>query len=351
MDLEQLRRIYLRAPNWVGDFVMATAAFERLRAGFPQAEISVALRPYLRPLLTGSSWFDRTLDAPKKPGLGSFRAQLAELREGEFDLAVVLPNSFVTGLLPFAARVPMRLGYRQGRPGLMTHGLRAEPGRPIWSRRGPRRLPIAMPLYYERLLDLLELPAGRDRGILMVTDEERAWVDRWLRERDLQDKKLLLMTAGASYGASKLWLPERFAEVAKHYHNRHGTAVVVTAGPSEVALADKIAAMGGCVSATNPVLPLDMMKALVERSCLMITSDTGPRHLAVAFDRPVVCLMGPSDPRYTEYGLDKTSIIRRAELDCVPCQRKTCPLGHHDCMRGITVAEVIAETDALLARY
>ncbi|MHC5063409.1 MAG: lipopolysaccharide heptosyltransferase II [Planctomycetota bacterium] len=351
MDLQHLRRIYLRAPNWVGDFVMATAAFERLRAGFPQAEISVALRPYLRPLLSGSEWFDRVLEAPKKPAIGSFRQQLGELRAGNFDLAVVLPNSFVTGVLPFLARVPMRLGYQQGRPGLMTHGLRAEPGRPLWSRRGPRRLPIAMPLYYERLLDLLELPPGRDRGVLAVTDAERAWLEDWLRERNLQDKKLLLITAGASYGASKLWLPERFAAVARHYHDRGEMAVVVTAGPSEVALADKIAEEGGCVSATNPVLPLDMMKALVERSCLMITSDTGPRHLAVAFDRPVVCLMGPSDPRYTEYGLDKTALIRRAELDCVPCQRKICPLGHHDCMRGIGVEEVIAATDDLLARF
>ena len=79
----------------------------------------------------------------------------------------------------------------------------------------------------------------------------------------------------------------------------------------------------------------------------MITTDTGPRHLAVAFDKPVVCLIGPTDPRYTNYGLDKTIMIRR-DLECSPCQRKVCPLGHHNCMKLIGAEEVIAAAEQLL---
>ena len=70
-----------------------------------------------------------------------------------------------------------------------------------------------------------------------------------------------------------------------------------------------------------------------------MTNDTGPRHLAVAFDRPVVCLMGPNDPNYTNYCLEHTALIRK-DLPCSPCQRKVCPLGHQRCMRDITVDEV-----------
>lgn len=347
--MQNLQRIYVRAPNWVGDLVMATAAFERLRAGFPDAEITVALRPYLKPILNGADWFDRVLEAPKVASMAVFRTQLAELRRGDFQLALVMPNSWITGVLPFLARVPIRLGYRQGRPGLMTMGLRARSARPFWSRRGPRRIPEAMPVYYDRLLDLLELPAGRDRGVLVVTDAERAWLQTWLQARGLLGKRLLLITAGASYGASKLWLPERFIEVARHFHGCGDLAVVILAGPKEVDLAESIAAGAGCISATDPILPLDMLKALVEYCAGMITSDTGPRHLAVALDRPVVCLMGPSDPRYTDYGLDKTTLIRRSDLDCMPCQRPICPLGHHDCMRGIGVEEVIAAAKRMLS--
>jgi heptosyltransferase-2 len=96
------------------------------------------------------------------------------------------------------------------------------------------------------------------------------------------------------------------------------------------------------------VLPLDKLKALVARGDLMITGDTGPRHVAVAFDRPVVCLIGPTDPNYTNYCLERTVLLRK-DLPCSPCQRKVCPLGHHRCMRDILVEEVVAAGEQLLA--
>jgi heptosyltransferase-2 len=95
------------------------------------------------------------------------------------------------------------------------------------------------------------------------------------------------------------------------------------------------------------VLPLHRLTALVRRGALMITGDTGPRHIANAFELPVVCLMGPSDPVYTRYCLERTALLRK-ELDCSPCQRKVCPLGHHRCMRDITVDEVVAAGERLL---
>jgi heptosyltransferase-2 len=339
-------RVLVRAPNWVGDFVMATAAFERLREGFPNAHLTVALRPYLRRLLSGSPWFDEVIEAPKANRPGEALRQARVVRQGRYDLAVVLPNSFETALVPFLAGVPVRLGYRQGRPGLLNRGLRAAGGRrPPWRRWGPRREPEPMPRYYARLLDLLELPPGRDRGVLYVGDEESRFIDAWLAERGLgQDgRKLVLFTPGASYGASKLWPADRFAELARRFAARGDLAPVILSGPAEVELANSIAeaAGDGVVAATDPVLKLDELKALVQRASLVVTTDTGPRHLAVAFDRPVVCLIGPTDPRYTDYGLDKTALIRKP-LECSPCQRKVCPLGHHRCMRDIEVEEVEA---------
>ena len=125
---------------------------------------------------------------------------------------------------------------------------------------------------------------------------------------------------------------------------------LVLVGPAETELGQRIAAEGGAMAMVDPVLPLDKLKALVRRSALMITGDTGPRHLGVAFDRPVVCVMGPNDPNYTDYCMDRTILIRK-ELECSPCQRKICPLGHHQCMRDISVDEVVAAGEELLGRY
>jgi heptosyltransferase-2 len=100
----------------------------------------------------------------------------------------------------------------------------------------------------------------------------------------------------------------------------------------------------------DPVLPLDQLVAAVARCALMVTGDTGPRHLAVAFDRPVVCMIGPTDPNYTDYCMERQVLIRK-DLDCSPCQQKVCPLGHHRCMKDITVEEVIAAGERLLAQW
>lgn len=351
-DPSAVERIWLRAPNWLGDFVMATAAFERVRRAFPNAHITGGMRRYLRPLADGSDWFDDVVDTPKGGGLGAILRQARELRSRRCELAIVLPNSPVTGLVPFLAGVPWRLGYRQGRPLLMNLGLTAHVRRHWWQRRqGPRRYPIPMPDYYEELLDQLGIPPVGRRPLLAVRDEHDRWLDEHLRGLGVDPAaRLVLFVVGAKFGASKLWMPERFAEVARHFDRQPGTRSLVMVGPGEEELGERIAQDGAAICLSRPVLPLDTLKALVRRAALMVTGDTGPRHVANAFDVPVVCLIGPNDPKYTNYCLERTALIRK-DLDCSPCQRKTCPLGHHRCMRDITVEEVVAAGERLLREH
>ncbi len=318
---------------------MATGAFERLRRGFPEARIVLGARPHLRRLLSGTDWFDDFLPTPPARGLRGLWAQVREVRALGCELAVVLPNSPETGLVPFLARVPRRLGYRQGRPGLMNLGLTAPRNRGLFERRGPRRVPEPMTDYYAKLLDLLGIPRVDRETLLGVTDDERAAIEAWRAERGLRDRRLVLLTAGAAYGASKLWEPDKFAELARRIEKIPGHAAVFLAGPAEVEMAESLATAADCVAATQPVLPLNELKALVEASVAMVTTDTGPRHISVALEKPTVCLIGPTDPRYTNYSLDRTTLIRK-DLECSPCQRKVCPLGHQDCMKSITVEEV-----------
>ena len=342
-------RIFVRAPNWVGDLVMATPAFARLRAAWPEARITLGLRGHLRGLVAGAAWFDELLDTPKARNLSDLRQRAAELRERRFDLAVLLPNSLETALVARLAGIPRRIGYRQGRPFLLTDGPRAVRNRRLWQRRGPRRVPEPMPQYYRRLLDVLDIPPGPERPTLPVEPADREAAAAFLARHGLDDgRRLVLFTAGAAFGASKLWLPERFAAVARHFAGRPDTAAVLLAGPAEVELIRGIAAAApGAVAAVDPILPFGALKGLVERASLMVSTDTGPRHVAVALGVPVVCVMGPTDRRYTDYALDDQIVIQR-ELPCVPCQKKTCPLGHHDCMRKIEVDEVVAAAERLL---
>jgi heptosyltransferase-2 len=349
VDPSKIERIWIRVPNWLGDFVMATASFERIRAAFPRAHITAGMRPYLRLMAHGSDTFDEIVETPKGGGLRALWRQVREMRARRFDLAIVLPNSPSTGLVPRLAGVPLRLGYRQGRPGMMNLGLTAQVGRRWWQKRaGPRRRPIPMPHYYRDLLDVLGIPPGGTHPRLAVTDDDDEWVTQHLVGLGVPaDQPLLLLVVGANYGASKLWMPERFAAVSRHFQQRHGMRALVLVGPAEVELGERIAAEGDAIAMTRPVLPLNRLKALVRRAALMITGDTGPRHLGNAFDLPIVCMMGPNDPNYTDYCMERTALIRK-DLACMPCQLKVCPLGHQRCMKDITVAEVASAGERLL---
>jgi heptosyltransferase-2 len=199
--------------------------------------------------------------------------------------------------------------------------------------------------YYHDLLDELGLPPGGTHPQLTVTAEDDRWVGEHLKSLGIKsEEKLFLLVVGANFGASKLWLPERFSAIARHFQDKHSMRALVLVGPAEIELGERIAKAGEAIALTNPVLPLNTLKAVVKRGTLMVTGDTGPRHLGNAFDLPVVCLIGPNDPNYC---MERTALIRK-DLECSPCQRKICPLGHQQCMRDITVEEVAFAGEQLL---
>jgi len=328
---------------------MATASFARIRRAFPNAHVTAGMRPYLRDLADGNDYFDEIVETPRGGGLGGLIKQVRDMRRRRFDLAIVLPNSPATGIVPFLARVPLRLGYTQGRPFMMNIGKSADVRRHWWNRRsGPRRHPNPMPDYYHDLLDLIGLPPGGTHPELAVTQEDETWVDGHMKTLGIPpEQKLLLLVVGANFGASKLWMPERFSAIARHFQDKHDMRALVLVGPAEIELGERIAKDGEAIALTKPVLPLNALKALVKRGALMVTGDTGPRHLGNAYDLPVVCLIGPNDPNYTNYCMEHTALIRK-DLECSPCQRKICPLGTQQCMKDITVEEVALAGEQLL---
>jgi heptosyltransferase II len=159
---------------------------------------------------------------------------------------------------------------------------------------------------------------------------------------------LVGLNPGARFGSSKCWPPEHFAQVAELCQDRFGAKVVLFCGPGEEQIAQAILARTNAHiidTHANPV-DLELLKPLVQRCNLFVTNDTGPRHYAVAFDVPVVVLMGPTDPRYTQANLERTVVLRK-ELDCSPCHKRVCPR-QHECMRDIRPAEVLAAAERLL---
>ncbi len=143
-----------------------------------------------------------------------------------------------------------------------------------------------------------------------------------------------------------------FAELAAWIATRHQLSVLVICGPQERAAALEIVARAGhprVKSLAERPLSIGLSKACVRRSRLMISTDSGPRHFAAAFDVPVVTLYGPTHVAWgdTHY---RHAVHLRREVPCGPCMKRICPLGHHRCMEELSVPHVAAAVERLLGQ-
>jgi heptosyltransferase-2 len=328
-------------PGWVGDAVMATPALRALRSHFADARITGVAKPYVAGVLSGGDWFDELLLME-----GVWPTGWA-LRRRQIDLAVLFSNSFRSALTAWLGGCKRRVGYaRYSRSPLLTdalHPVRGSDGRP---------LPSPILDAYNKLAEHVGCPPPGWRMELYTTPDDEAAATRvWDRAGFAACAEVVCLNPGAAFGAAKHWPTAYFAELARDLAVRRGAGVLVLCGPAERGLAREIVttACHPCVRPLSDLAPLSLglTKALVRRCDLLVTTDSGPRHFAAAFGRPVVTLFGPTHIAWTET-YHPHAIHLQKRLDCGPCQRRVCPLGHHRCMRELTPAEVFDAAARLL---
>jgi heptosyltransferase-2 len=342
--LQSVKSLVVRCPNWVGDIVMATPVFECLRANFPDATITACVRPYARGILHDAPWFDHIVPCQDKnlKGLRQLRADLQPLQP---EVGLLLTNTTHSFLSFKFAGVTDVYGYRRN---LRKYFLA---GGPQPQREDGKVKPLPMQEYYLELCRFLglTLPVA-PRSRLYLSDAHNAQGLARLRGWGIADGDLVIgLNPGASFGSSKCWPPEYFARLAELLQEFFGCKILLLVGPGEEVIAQKIvsASRAAIINIGGERVDLAELKPLIKRCNLLITNDTGPRHYAVAFDVPNIVLMGPTNPIYTAANLEHTRVLQR-DLACVPCHKKTCPLGHHACMREITPESVLLEAQALL---
>ena len=327
--------------------IAATAALRCMRANYPNAHIALLLKAYVRPVIAHAPWADEVIEVDQRGGLVGLFATAKRLRRAPpYDLALLLTQSFSSALMVRLARAKRRVGHaRDGRRLLLTDAV-------PWPGRGenPRLVPKVQ--VYSSLLEYLGCEGADDRRPEVFTaPEDEAQADKLLaaRGRDA-GRPLLAIVPGAAYGASKLWPPARFASVADALAARRRLQAVVLTGSGEEPIGAEIArAMKGRpITFREGEVSFGALKAIVRRSALMICNDTGPRHLAIAYNVPVVVLMGPTSPIVTHSDYPRTTILRQ-DVPCGPCYLRRCPTDHR-CMMLITPEMVIAAAEKLLGR-
>jgi lipopolysaccharide heptosyltransferase II len=342
------KNILVRGPNWLGDAVMCEPALRGLRQLAPDAAISLLVKPAVAELFTRHPAIDHLVvyeDRGRHAGLSGKWTLAGELRRGGFDLALLFQNAFEAALLTFAAGIPQRHGYAtDGRSFLLSDPVAI-----------PRRAPVHQVQYYWNLLRPMGLTGEPSAPVLFVAqDEERAMASRLAKMGIAEGDTVIGLNPGSTYGSAKRWLPERFAEVTnrlcKELSETTGkpVSIMVLGAKGEEQLGREIA---GRLSLPSAVLSgstsIRELMAAVKRCAMFLTNDTGPMHIASAFQVPVLAVFGPTDWRTTSpYGVQHA--IVRQPVDCAPCLLRECPIDHR-CMTWISVDQVYEAALKLLS--
>lgn len=298
----KILRLLVVCPNWVGDAVMATPALRLLRDALPGAFIGGFLRPGIDQILADAGLFDE-IHVERAHGVMGPKYAAAKLRPRHYDTALLLTNSFRTALTTRIAGIPRRVGYdRDGRGLLLTDRFKL-PTRPDVSlpqRLGQARFAAlpAVHAYWALAAGLLdrqetELPEGT-LPTLGTSDRDEAHADELLEH--LGRTPFAVLVPGGSK-PPKRWPADRFGALAEHLSSAHGLAVLASGSPAEADVLDAVAEAGPARPITTPTL--GALKAVIRRASLVVSNDTGPRHIGIAFGVPTVSLFGPTDHRWT----------------------------------------------------
>lgn len=312
--------------------VMLTPALRALKRAYPKSDLTLLLRPRVADLMQMHPYVDTCIVDNKAAGrYGSFKNLICQIRDHGFDIAVVLhPTSFRNALLPFLARVPIRVGTNVGGRGMLLT-LSCKDSTEIHEIHR-----------YLRVLKLLNINAAPPFLEFWHTDADRQFIERLLRaEGVLPDDRVIALNLGTTW-ETKRWDVTNFVDLIQQITRLLPEIKIVLVGSSEEQELAK--ALPGSLSAINLVGETEILQlgALLERCEVCVTCDSGPMHIAAAVGTPTVALFGPTSPaRHQPYGAGHTVVEK--PVPCRPCYKQMCHRqdAPHLCMKEIGTAEVV----------
>ena len=316
-------KILIILPNWLGDAIMATPAIELLAQHHPQARFTfigsfVSVEAIKHHPLCDKAIVDETKKAPNR-FLATYKlaSQL-----GKFHLGVTFRDQIHSSLLLRFTKTVVCISRKSWHSMfLLSHTPTISTNQHLVAQ------------YAE--LAMTNIDNYDNKNIPKLT--------LYIKAKKFS-KPMLGINAGATYGSAKRWYPERFAEVAKEFSDRFD--IIIFGGPSEVEMANEIESNLKSYNVHNYInlaakTDIEELCANIGGCSLFITNDSGPMHVAAAYQVPTVAIFGPTKHKETCQWMNEKSELVRDDIDCAPCMKRECPLKHHECMKNITASKVI----------
>lgn len=336
------KNILVRMPNWLGDLVMATPVLADLRSHWPNARITAMCQSNVAGLLKNDPHVNEIYSFHRPSGWIHRRQHLEiieSLQHGEYDLGILLTNSFSSAWWFWRGKVRNRMGYAGNLRSLLLNK-----AVPFPANRATQHLVIT----YKMLLQPLGIPLSATPPKLYVSEEEKHAARELLLKFNInpETQTLIGINPGAAYGTAKCWLPDRFHAVAERLLQNPNHYILFFGDQAGAPLVNDI-----CKDLPERVINLAgktnlrELMALIQRCKVLLTNDSGPMHMAAALGTPLLALFGStSDVQTGPYNLGK---VIHKRVECSPCYKRICPIDFR-CMKRIEVDEVYEELQKIL---
>lgn len=335
-----INSIVVFGTNWVGDAVMTIPALRELRRIFPDAAISLYTRSWAEGIFSNASFIDDIIAFDKgKSRITNMLDQTQFLREGRFDLAILLPNSFQTAFTAAYSRIPRRIGYNKDLRGLLLTDPLAVPE---WKN---KRHEV---FYYlnlvaeveKRLLGTDTVLQSEPDTTLEISDERRREARSILEAAGVDlSKTVVALGVGSTNSRAKRWPALQYAELNDRLQSELNASVVLLGSLDEIEISAEVSSLAQqkphiLTGSTD----LAQAAAILSEVDLLISNDMGLAHLAPAVGTRTLVIFGPTNSETTR-PFSRNAAIIREPVECSPCMLRDCPIDHR-CMTRISVDEV-----------
>jgi len=321
--------ILIRTPNWLGDLMMSTAFIRSVLDAYPQSKIDLIVKSGFEnlplPCRGNIQPFDKNVISAYQFG--------KKLRKQAYDTVFVLPPSFSSALMAFAAQIPRRIGYGENfRSFLLKPAVKYA--------NKPRS---------QHLIDeyLGLIPSAKNQQIiypeLAITDK---WIESQLSDIDRLPDSFVTLAPGAIFGPAKQWPADHYGKLASLIAQENG-AVVVVGTMADHALGEQISESVENVTNLCGKTSLNQLVAILARSNVLVSNDSGAMHIMAALKRPQIAIFGSTSAVWTS-PRNLQSEIFRLDMDCSPCFKRTCRFGHYHCLEHIQPTQVMVSIEGLL---
>lgn len=317
--MKEIPSILIIAPSWVGDTMMAQPLFKLLKEN--PCDIDVVAQAWTYDLLKFMPEIREVLLSPFGHGDLSLRERYQfgkKLKPKNYQRAIVLPNSFKSAIIPWAAEIPQRTGWLGEFRFLLLNDIHKKP------ERYHRQVDRYLALHQGKLPREIPVPS-------LLVDQETQ--DKVLAHFNLTLKKeapILALCPGAAYGSAKCWPKEYYAAVAKE-KRKQGYEIWLFGSVNEAKALNFISEEINNDCQNFAGNPLDQTIALLSLATCIISNDSGLMHIGAALNKPLFALFGPTNKAFTP-PLSPFATVLSMDFSCQPCGKRTCPLSHHDCM-------------------